>query len=438
MRRVGLASLGCRVNRADVDALAAELAGRFQVVEEGEPADLWVVSTCTVTADAESASRRAIRRLARKHPDARIVAAGCHAQRAPESLARLPGVVAVVGARSQTALPDLLRRLDEGEAPAAALEAAQRGAPRWTAPPLDLVRRTRPVLKIQDGCDACCAYCAAPDARGPARSLPFDEALSCLAALGRRHAEVVLSGVRLGAFGQDLQPRRSLARLVAAAAERRLVRRLRLTSVEPLELPFELLEFDSAASLLCEHFHLPLQSGSERTLRAMRRPYRPGQFAEVVTRIARAVPGACIGTDVIAGFPGETEADHRETVRLVEALPLAYLHVFPFSARPRTEAAALPGPVPAAVARARARELLALSDRHWRRYLAHQVGRDLEVVVERVEGGIATGTSREFVTVRWPLVSDRRGSLVRVRVEVADGDACFGVRSVTFRGRLPP
>ena len=170
----------------------------------------------------------------------------------------------------------------------------------------------------------------------------------------------------------------------------------------------------------------------------MRRPYRPEQFAEVVARIARAVPGACLGTDVIAGFPGETEEDHRETVRLVEALPLAYLHVFPFSPRPGTEAAALPEPVPGPVARERARELLAVSERHWHRYLAHQAGRDLEVVVEKVEGGIASGTSREYVPVRWPLVGERRGGLAQVRVQASDGEGCFGVRSATFRGRLPP
>jgi len=436
-RRVGLVALGCRVNRADLDGLAAGLAGRFEVAAEGEPADFLVVSTCTITADAESASRQAIRRLAREHPAARIVATGCYAQVAPESLARLPGVVAVVGARSQTALPDLLRRLDEGEAPAAALEAARRDAPAWSPAPLDLVGRTRAFLKIQEGCDARCSFCAVPDARGPARSLPFEEALARLGALGERHAEVVLAGIHLGAYGRDLVPRRSLAELVAAAAERRLVRRLRLTSIEPLEFPVETLQ-TPAARLLCEHFHLPLQSGSERVLRAMRRPYRPEQFAEVVRRVVRAAPGACIGTDVIAGFPGETEEDHRETVRLVEALPLAYLHVFPFSPRPGTEAAALPQPVPEPLARERARELLAVSERHWRRYVTHQAGKDLEVVVERVEGGIASGTARQYVTVRWPLVGERRGGLAQVRVEASDGEGCFGVRSTTFRERIPP
>ncbi len=437
-RRVGLLALGCRVNRADLDALAAGLAGRFEVVGEGEPADFVVVNTCTVTADAESASRQAIRRLAREHPAARIVAAGCYAQVAPDSLARLPGVVAVVGARSQTALPELLRRLDEGEMPAAALEAARRAAPAWTPAPLDLAGHTRAFFKVQEGCDARCSFCAVPDARGPARSLPFEEALARLGALGERHVEVVLAGIHLGAYGQDLAPRRSLAELIAAAAARRLVRRLRLTSVEPLEFPLDLLGRAPAARLLCEHFHLPLQSGSERVLRAMRRPYAPEQFAEVVTRVAHAVPGACIGTDVIAGFPGETDEDHRETVRLVEALPLAYLQVFPFSPRPGTEAAALPQAVPGPAARERARELLAVSERHWRRYLAHQSGKDLEVVVERVEGGIASGTARQYVTVRWPLVGEQRGGLAQVRVEANDGEGCFGVRATAFHGRLPP
>jgi threonylcarbamoyladenosine tRNA methylthiotransferase MtaB len=436
--RVSLVSLGCRVNRADLDALAAGLGGGFAVAREGEPADFVVVNTCTVTADAESASRQAIRRAAREYPSARIVATGCHAQVDPRALAALPGVVAVVGARQQTALPELLRRLSRGEEPAAALARAILGAPDWTPAPLDLVDHTRAFLKIQEGCDARCSYCVVPDARGPARSLPFEEAVERVGALGRRHAEVVLTGIHLGVWGQDLTPRRTLAGLVREVAARRLVRRLRLSSVEPLEFPLELLLDADTARLLCEHFHVPLQSGSERLLAAMRRPYRPAQFAELVQRLAALAPGACIGTDVMAGFPGETPEDHRETVGLLESLPLAYLHVFTWSPRPGTDAAALAGRVPGPEASERARELLDLSDRRWRAFLARWPGHELEVVVERIEGGIARGTARQYLTVRWPAGAERRGALAQVRVEACDASCCFGVRTSAFQGRLPP
>jgi threonylcarbamoyladenosine tRNA methylthiotransferase MtaB len=436
--RISLVSLGCRVNRSDLDALVAGLGDGFAVAGEGEPADYVVVNTCTVTADADSASRQAIRRAARENPSARIVATGCYAQVQPRVLSALPGVVAVVGARQQTALPELLRRLDEGEEPAAALARAIRGAPAWTPAPVDLVGHTRAFLKIQEGCDARCSFCVVPSARGPARSLPFEEAIARVSALGTRHPEVVLSGIHLGVYGQDLEPRRTLSDLVRELAARRPVRRLRLSSVEPLEFPLDLLLDPGTERLLCEHFHVPLQTGSARLLAAMRRPYRPAEFAGLVERLAALAPGACLGTDVMVGFPGETVGDHRETARLLESLPLAYFHVFTWSARPGTEAAAMPGQVPAPEARERARALLELSDRRWSSFLARQSGRELEVVVERIEGGIARGTARQYLTVRWPAGADRRGALAHVRVEASDGGECFGVRTSAFTGRVAP
>jgi threonylcarbamoyladenosine tRNA methylthiotransferase MtaB len=409
--RVALVALGCRVSRADLDALAAELDAACEIAGRGERADVVVVNTCSVTGDAEATARQAIRRAARDHPGARIVAAGCHAELAGEELARMPGVAAVVGARSGGALAEVVARLvgpgGEGGAPSSA-------------------RHTRPTLKVQDGCDRRCSYCVVPLARGPSRSLPLDEALRRIADLSARHSEVVLAGVHLGAYGRDLAPRVSLAALVAGAV-RGGAGRLRLSSVEPDELPRELLGSREVLAALCPHLHLPLQSGAARILAAMRRPYGPARFREVVEDVAARLPGACLGTDVLVGFPGETGADHRETVALVESLPLAYLHVFPFSPRRGTPAAGLDGRVPAAVVEERARELRALSERRWSAFLAAQVGRDLEVVVERVEGGVARGTAREWLAVRWPAAGAVRGSVARVRVTSSDGEECVGV-----------
>ncbi|BDG06331.1 MiaB/RimO family radical SAM methylthiotransferase [Anaeromyxobacter oryzae] len=436
--RVALVALGCRVNRADLDALAAGLPDGFEVAADGAPADFVVVNTCTITSDADSVARQAIRRAAREHPGARIVAAGCYAELCPEALSSLPGVEAVVGVRSQAVLGEVLVRLEAGARGKDALAAAVRRAPGWGPAPLDLPRHTRPFLKVQDGCDARCSYCVVPLARGGSRSLAFDEAVARLMALGTRHREVVLTGVHLGAYGRDLAPRRSLAELVREAVARGVGARLRLSSVEPLEFPVELVLDPVAGRALCEHFHLPVQSGSPRVLHAMRRPYRPEQFDRTVRDLAALVPGACLGTDVMVGFPGETDADHRATVELLEALPLAYLHVFPFSPRLGTPAAGMKDRVPRAVQRDRARELLALSDRKWRAFVAGQAGRELEVVVERVEGGLARGTSRQYVTVRWPAAAERRGDVARVRIEASDRTECFGVRAGAFTSRLPP
>jgi threonylcarbamoyladenosine tRNA methylthiotransferase MtaB len=432
-------ALGCRVNRADVDALACELAGSFDLVREGEVADYVVVNTCAITADADSAARRAIRRAAREHPGAPIVAAGCYAEVAAGEVGALPGVAAVIGARAQGAVPGVLERLRAGARANEAVRDAAAEALPWGREPASPARHTRPFLKVQDGCDQRCAFCVVPAARGPSRSLPFDDALRRLAALGARHAEVVLTGVHLGDYGRDLTPRRSLAELVTAAARGGMVGRLRLSSVEPNELPGALLSDPEIAAALCPHFHLPLQSGSARVLRAMGRPYGPDRFRAIVEEVVARVPGACVGTDVLVGFPGETDADHHETMALVEALPLAYLHVFPFSPRSGTRAAELPGRVAGAVIRERAREVLAVSERRWRAFLAAQAGRDLEVVVERIEGSLARGTAREWVPVRWPAAAgDVRGAVVPVRVQASDGSECLGVRAATFEARLPP
>jgi threonylcarbamoyladenosine tRNA methylthiotransferase MtaB len=353
------------------------------------------------------------------------VAAGCHAEVAPGELACLPGVAAVVGARAQGGVAAAVERLRGGAPGAAPIAAA--GAGGWGVVPREPARHTRPYLKVQDGCDRRCSYCVVPLARGPSRSLPFDEALRRLAALGARHAEVVLTGVHLGAYGRDLSPRRSLEGLVVEAVRRGAVRRLRLSSVEPDELPRALLDGPAAAAL-CPHLHLPLQSGSPRGLAAMGRPYGPEAFADAVRDAVRALPGACVGADVIAGFPGESEADHEATLALLDALPLAYLHVFPFSPRAGTAAAALPGRVPGPALRERARGLRALSERKWRAFLAGLAGRELEVVVERVAGAVARGTAREWATVRWPASGEQRGAVVRVLATGGDGAECVGTR----------
>jgi threonylcarbamoyladenosine tRNA methylthiotransferase MtaB len=302
------------------------------------------------------------------------------------------------------------------------------GAGSWGVLPEAPARHTRPYLKIQDGCDRRCSYCVVPLARGPSRSLPFEEALRRLARLGARHAEVVLTGVHLGGYGRDLAPERSLADLVAEAVRRGAIRRVRLSSVEPDELPRELLRSPAVAAVLCPHLHLPPQSGSPGVLATMGRPYGPEVFREAVAEVRRALPGACVGADVIAGFPGEAEEDHAATVALVEALPLAYLHVFPFSPRPGTAAAAFARRVPPGTVAERARALRAVSERKWRAFLGAQVGREVEAIVEQVEGPWARGTAREWTPLRWPARGDERGAAVRVRVLRSDGRACLGER----------
>lgn len=411
---VAVVVLGCRVGRADAASVTAGLPPGFRAAAPGEQADWVVVSTCSVTADAAASSRQAVRRAGREHPGSRILVAGCHAAREASVLSRLPGVAAVVEPGDHRSLPGILALLRAGAPAAEAVLEARRLAPAWDAAPRPGVGPARPVLKVQDGCDDRCAYCAVPAARGASRSLPLAACLERIAAHGASAAEVVLSGVHLGAWGRDLRPAATLEGLVRAAAAARAVRRIRLSSVEPMEFPVGLLAEDAGA-ILCEHFHLPLQSGSDRVLTAMRRPYRAAEYARVVEAVARARPGAAIGADVMVGFPGETEDDHRASRTLLGTLPLAYLHVFAFSPRPGTPAAEMKGPVPPRVAEARAQELRELSARRWNDFQEGLRGRELEVVVERVVGSECSGTSREFATARFPHRGARRGQAVAVR-----------------------
>jgi threonylcarbamoyladenosine tRNA methylthiotransferase MtaB len=296
----------------------------------------------------------------------------------------------------------------------AALAVARKDAPVWDGAPAAGSGDARPVLKVQDGCDDACAYCVVPSARGGSRSLPIGACLARLASLGANRSEVVLSGVHLGGWGRDLSPRLSLADLLRAAASARTVRRIRLSSIEPAEFPVGILA-EEAGAVLCEHFHLPLQSGSDRLLAAMGRPYRAAGYARVVEGVTRASPRAAVGADVMTGFPGETEEDHRDTLVLVASLPLAYLHVFAFSPRPGTRAEAMEGRVPSEVATRRAAELRDVSARRWAAFQEGLRGRELEVVVERIRGPEASGTSREHATVRFPARGAVRGALTRIR-----------------------
>jgi threonylcarbamoyladenosine tRNA methylthiotransferase MtaB len=423
---VAVVSLGCRVGRADAGSLVAALGPGFRPAVPGEGVEWVVVATCSVTSDAASTSRQAVRRAAREHPGARIVVAGCHAAMEESVLAGFPGVAAVVPPRDHAALPGILARLRAGEEPGRAASGARSAAPAWDAPADPASGPARAVLKVQDGCDEDCAYCTVPLARGAARSLPPGEALARIAAAGRVRPEVVLSGVDLGAWGGDLAPAASLADLLRAAARSRAVHRIRISSIEPLDLPLDLLG-EEEGGILCEHFHLPMQSGSDRVLAAMGRPYRAADYARVVEAAVRALPDAAIGADVMCGFPGETEADHRATIALLAGLPVAYLHVFPFSPRPGTRAAGMDGRPPAEDVLRRAAELRALSGRRQEAFLGGLAGRELEVVVERVVAGRARGTSREYAAVSFPAGGTVRCDVVRVRGGGAGVDLGRGV-----------
>ena len=407
---------GCRATQADGAAIENQLRERgCTAASEASVADIVVVNTCTVTAAADSQARDAIRKIHARNPAARVIVTGCYAQRAPEELAALPGVSWVVGNSHKPQIPQIFDALSLGNAPSSAngfvsVQTLGSGAGREVdamsierAPAKILTgdifeqtsflaapivggegNHTRPILKIQDGCNSRCSYCVIPFVRGKSRSLPPDrviDEIQRLSASGYR--EIVLSGINLGTYGRDLSPRFEFEDLLRRIVDETPVERLRISSIEPLDVTRDLIALFASTERIAQHFHMPLQSGSDRILAAMHRWYRAEHYARRVELIREHLPHAAIGADVIAGFPGETEADHAETLAFIERLPFTYLHVFSFSKRPGTRAAARCDEVPAGVIHRRARELRALGEAKSAAFYRAQASRSLQVLTLR-------------------------------------------------------
>ena len=398
MRRFFVQSFGCRATQAEGALLEQELRRHgLEAAADGRSADLIVVNTCTVTAAADEDARHWIRRLHRQNPEGRILVTGCYAQRAPRELAALPGVRWVVGNSHKSEISNIIRPDAAGtqhfalQPPASSLQPALaqiitgdilaqtelRAAAVYAAG----AERTRPNVKVQDGCNSRCSFCIIPAVRGRSRSLPLDAVMGQaeqLHAAGYR--EIVLSGINLGRWGRDLRPRRTLADMLGALLEHTAIERIRISSVEPLDWTDELLELAAGSRRIARHVHAPLESGSDAVLRRMRRRYRAAQYAERIQRAAELLPNAAFGADVMAGFPGESDSEFRETLALVERLPFTYLHVFTYSRREGTPADAMPGQVNGRVARERNRLLRELAARKNLEFRRRQVGRRLSVI----------------------------------------------------------
>jgi threonylcarbamoyladenosine tRNA methylthiotransferase MtaB len=430
-KTVAFHTSGCKLNQFETGDLERQFAERgWRAVAFGEPADVVVVNTCTVTSQSDARCRAALRRARRESPAATVIATGCYAQAQSGAVADLAEVDLVLGNREKAAVFDHLD--DEGRPRARRVAAAALGAEALPAFPLvgDLSGHTRAFAKIQDGCDARCAYCIVPLARGPNRSLPAAGVVAHVAALvAAGHGEVVLTGVHLGTWGRDLAPRDTLAALLARLVALPGLQRLRLSSIEPTEFTPELLDLLAASPVVCPHLHIPLQSGSAAVLRAMRRPYGPGEFARLVERLAATLPDPGLGADVMAGFPGESAADFEESVGLIRSLPLTYLHVFPFSPRPGTAAAAMGNQVPAAERTRRARLLRELGREKTRVFHERHVGRTVRALIQGQPGrkrGATHGLTGNYLTVFVRATADEIGSFRDVRITRNEGGCLHG------------
>jgi threonylcarbamoyladenosine tRNA methylthiotransferase MtaB len=403
---------GCRATQADGAAIERQLREQGCVLSpDSSTADVVVLNTCTVTAAADAQARDAIRKIHAANPATRILVTGCYAQRAPEEIAALPGVSFVVGNSHKPQIPRLLHTISpvsvnhpvgaELAPPVRSAEAIYPLHPVHPAPILtgnifeltDVLvapvlggegNHTRPTLKIQDGCNSRCSFCVIPFVRGKSRSLPPQIVLSEIQRLADSgFREIVLSGINLGTYGRDLAPRVEFLDLLCRILDETSVQRLRISSIEPLDVTHDLIDFFASNQRIAPHFHMPLQSASDRILAAMRRWYRAEHYARRVELIHERLPNAAIGADVITGFPGETDADHAATLDFVSARPFTYLHVFSYSQRPGTKAASLSGQLPGHAIKNRARQLRSLADSKSAAFRHAQLGRTLRVLTLR-------------------------------------------------------
>jgi threonylcarbamoyladenosine tRNA methylthiotransferase MtaB len=424
--RFAVATLGCKVNQYDSAMIESRLGARgMERCGFDELADVYIVNTCTVTDRADAESLRLARRARRLNPGARVVMTGCLAQASPGALAAAPEVDAVVG----LGRPGDLERAVMGAAPARVMVSNLR---KERAPielgAVALAGHTRAFLKVQEGCDQFCSFCIVPTSRGTSRSVEprrIFAALDGLAETGFR--EVILTGVHLGGYGRDLDPPVSLETLLEMIAERSPIGRVRISSLDPEELSDRVIETLAQSEKFCPHLHLPLQAGTDATLLRMRRRYAVADFRGRIERVLAAMPAAAVGTDLIAGFPGETTRDFDDYIKFVEGLPLAYFHVFPYSVRAETTAAKLPGRVAAAEVTRRAAALRTLGEQKRRRFVERFSGSQLKVLLEqRGADGRLGGYSRNYIRVLVEGPDSLANNEVEVAVSRVEGAALAG------------
>jgi threonylcarbamoyladenosine tRNA methylthiotransferase MtaB len=480
-------NFGCRASQADGAALKKQLLDSgLHEAEDAAASEVAIVNTCTVTGRADAEVRQLVRRIHRANPRCRILVTGCYAQRSPAEIAQLGGVTWVVGNSHKHSIADLIgadlrqesgfRSQDSGdrsekpetgsygsegmqhpeliqiqplEARPADLNhtagfftppSAQPSAPQR---PLVLVGeiseefhfapvfpddRTRPTLKIQDGCNARCSFCVIPSVRGRSRSLSPEKVAEQVRELeSSGYKEIVLSGINLGSYGRDLDRRITFLSLLDRLLAETSIARLRISSIEPMDVTPALINLVARQPRLAQHFHIPLQSGCSRILRLMNRRYWPSQYAERILAIREQIPNAGIGADVMVGFPGEADHDHAASAAFIESLPFTYLHIFPYSARPRTPAAASSLQVNGRVGHERAQEIRALLGRKRQAFLQAQVGRKLSgLTLDESEGGDRVALSSNYLKMVLPASNTTHNTLLDIQVERVHDGLLFG------------
>jgi threonylcarbamoyladenosine tRNA methylthiotransferase MtaB len=400
--RIAVTTLGCKINQYDSAVIRSRLEEKHSFVPFDEQADCYIINTCTVTDRADWEARQLVRRAKRRSPSSKVLLTGCYAQVSPGEVARVPGVDFVVGLNR---LDDLVRLVETTDLNSPRIHVSdvqrQRGVPVLGTRALP--GHTRAFLKIQEGCNYTCTYCIIPSARGLSRSVAPREVLNQVRLLADAgYAEIVLTGIHLGGYGQDLTPKMDLTALVEMLGDSRLVRRIRLSSLDPREVPDRLLDLIACSEVICPHLHICAQAGEDAILKQMRRNYDTAYYRELLSKTRERLPEAALGSDIIVGFPGESDEQFESSLTYFASLPLTYFHVFPYSARRGTAASILPDPLAIPIKRARAQRMRQLGAQKKEQFCQTFRGRRMPVLIEekidRGSGG-RRGFSRNYLPI---------------------------------------
>lgn len=436
---VGILTLGCKVNQYESEAIAEALSDKgFEVISHTQKCDAYIINTCTVTAESDRKARQAIRKMIKQNPDAYILIAGCYSQVSPEDVAAIPGVDYICGTSNKMTVCDKLTEL---------VNIGQKNtSAEICVPDLDesdfenmsirKFERTRAYVKIEDGCESGCAYCTIPASRGPIRSKPFDEIISEVKELADGGCrEVVLTGIETGSYGRDLPDKESFASLLCAVDGIDGIGRVRLGSLDPAVIKPGFVEKIKGLKSLAPHFHLSLQSGSSRVLALMRRKYNADQAMAGIMLLREAIPGVKFTTDIIVGFPGETEADFEASCEFARKARFLMIHVFPYSKRKGTVAAEMKDQIPEHIKKERVHKLSRISREIRSEILDEKIaeGKTVSVLFESWSNGYAQGHTADFIEVKVKTDKKLHGIFRDVKLISHDGEMCEGEFADTNR-----
>jgi threonylcarbamoyladenosine tRNA methylthiotransferase MtaB len=434
VRSVCLHTLGCKLNYSETTSIGRQFIDKgYEITGQIESADIFLLNTCSVTENAEKECRKLVRRVLRSNPNTFVAVTGCYAQLRPEEIASIDGVDVVLGAKEKFKIFDHVYSFEKRSAPLILNDPIEEVDDFHLATSESSIGRTRAFLKVQDGCDYSCSFCTIPEARGASRSGEVQQIVAEAISLSEKgFLEIILSGVNVGDFGRK-SGSSFIELLYALNEEERVTARIRISSIEPNLLSDEIIELVASSRKFCKHLHVPMQSGSPRILKLMQRRYNRDHYQGRVEMIKRSMPGACLGADVIVGFPGETEEEFEETFEFIRALDVSYLHVFTYSERPGTKAATMAPSIDVHERRERNERLRILSEKKLRAFHESQIGKRVEVVLEGRNinctpqiTSITEGYTDNYVRVRFDQAIAPEITRVQAMLTTIDGEHVIG------------